>query len=223
MNKEVKSLYVPMVEKTVEGKATTGDIFSQSLKDFIILVHDEINPDSAKIIISSLLYLQSVNPKREITMYINSPGGHISAGLAIYDTMNTISNPVSTIGMGMCASMGSFLLSAGHPGRRFALPNTEIMIHQPLGGAQGQASEIQIAAEHIVKLKQHLTELYALHSSTEFPVEEFEKYLDRDYYMFAKEACDKFGIIDEVLTPGHESLVNRVPSQAVAQMGQRNF
>lgn len=223
MSKEAKALFVPMVEKTNEGKTTTGDIFSQSLKDFVILVHDEINPDSAKIIISSLLYLESINPNKEITMYINSPGGHISAGLAIYDTMNMIKNPVSTVGMGMCASMGSFLLSAGHPGRRFALPNTEIMIHQPLGGTQGQASEIEIAAKHIQKLKLHLTELYALHSSTNFSVEEFEKYLDRDYYMFAKEACDKFGIIDEVLTPGHEKLANRIPSQAVIKIGQRNL
>lgn len=218
---EPKNIFVPMVQKTIEGKETTGDIFSQLLKDFIVLVHEDINPDSAKVIISSLLYLESIDSKREIKMYINSPGGHISAGLAIYDTMNAIDNPVSTIGMGMCASMGSFLLSAGEPGKRYALPNTEIMIHQPLGGAQGQATEIEIAATHINKLKRHLTDLYAAHSTTGFSAQQFEPYLDRDYFMFPTEARDKFGIIDEIIRK--PELSNREPSEEVTRMGQKNL
>ena len=185
-----------VVEQTGRGERSY-DIFSRLLKDRIIFLCDEVNDDTAGLIVAQLLFLEAEDPDKDIHLYINSPGGSITAGMAIYDTMNYIKPDVSTICIGMAASMGAFLLSAGAKGKRYALPNSEIMIHQPLGGAQGQATEIQIAAEHILRTRQKLNEILA--ANTGQPLEVIQKDTERDNFMEADEAL-AYGLIDEVIT-----------------------
>jgi len=187
--------FIPtVIEKTNNGERVY-DLYSRLLKDNIIFIDGEINDINANIIISELLYLSSKNDN-DIFMYINSPGGSVTSGMAIYDTMNFIKNDVSTICVGMCASMAAFLLSSGKKGKRYALINSEIMIHQPMGGAKGQATEIEIAAERIIKIKKKLNELLA--KNTNQHVDKIKNDTERDYYMNAYEAL-KYGIIDKVL------------------------
>ena len=186
---------VPMViEQTSRGERAF-DIFSRLLKEWIIFVTGPIDDGLASLIISQLLFLESENPKREIAMYINSPGGVVTSGLAIYDTMQYIRNPVSTVCIGQAASMGSLLLAAGEKGMRICLPNARIMVHQPSGGFRGQASDIQRHAEDIIATKRRLNEIYVRHTGQ--PYEVVERTLDRDHFMTAEEAL-KFGIIDRV-------------------------
>ena len=173
------------------------DIYSRLLKDRIIMLSGPIDDNTANSVIAQLLFLDAQDPEKDIYIYINSPGGSVSAGLAIYDTMNFVKADVQTIAMGMAASMGSFLLTAGAKGKRFALPNAEIMIHQPLGGAQGQATEIEIAARHILKTRERLNKI--LSEKTGQPMEVIERDTDRDNYMSADQAKE-YGIIDEVMT-----------------------
>lgn len=184
-----------VIEKTSRGERSY-DIYSRLLKDRIVMLHDEVTDQTASLIISQLLFLESQDPSKDICMYINSPGGSVSAGLAIYDTMNYIKCDVSTVCMGMAASMGAFLLSSGAKGKRIALPNAEIMIHQPLGGAKGQATEIEIAAKHILKTKQTLNQI--LSENTGQPIDVIAKDTDRDNYMSASEAAD-YGLIDKIV------------------------
>ncbi len=184
-----------VIEQNSRGERSY-DIYSRLLKDRIIFLGEEVNDATASIIVAQLLFLESEDPNKDIHMYINSPGGSVTAGMAIYDTMNYVKCDVSTTCIGMAASMGAFLLSSGAKGKRYALPNSEIMIHQPLGGAQGQATEIQIAAEHILKTKKKLNEILAANSGK--PVEEVEKDTDRDNWLSADEAM-KYGLIDQVI------------------------
>ncbi len=172
------------------------DIYSRLLKERIIFLGTPIDDTVANIVIAQLLFLQAEDPKKDIHLYINSPGGSVSAGLAIYDTMNFVKPDVSTICIGLAASMGAFILSSGTKGKRFALPNAEVMIHQVLGGAQGQASDIKIAAEHILKTKDRLNDILA--ANTGKSKTQVEKDSDRDYYMSADEA-KKYGIIDKII------------------------
>ncbi len=189
------SLVPYVVEQTSRGERSY-DIYSRLLKDRIIILGEEINDVTASLVIAQLLFLESEDPSKDINMYINSPGGSVSAGWGIYDTMNYIKCDVSTICVGMAASMGAFLLAGGAKGKRFATPNSEIMIHQPLGGAQGQATEIQIAAKHIEKTKFRLnTELAA---NTGKPIEVIEKDTDRDNWLSADEAIE-YGLIDSMI------------------------
>ena len=189
--------FVPyVIEQTSRGERSY-DIYSRLLNDRIIFLGEEVTDVSANLIVAQLLFLESEDPGKDIHMYINSPGGSVSAGLAIYDTMQYIKCDVSTICIGMAASMGAFLLSSGARGKRFALPNSEIMIHQPLGGAQGQASDIEITAREILKTKRELYEILSVHSGV--PVKKIEKDADRDYWLSAREAKD-YGLIDEVLS-----------------------
>lgn len=183
-----------IVEQTSRGERSY-DIYSRLLEDRIIFLSGEIDDAVANTVVAQLIYLEAKDPQKDISLYINSPGGSVSAGLAIYDTMNYIKCDVSTICIGMAASMGAFLLSSGAKGKRFALPNSEIMIHQPLGGAQGQASDIKIAAEHILRTKQKLNEILAHNSGR--PLAEIERDTDRDNYLSAQEALD-YGLIDKV-------------------------
>lgn len=183
-----------VVEKESNGERSY-DIFSRLLKNRIIILSGEINDDTANLVVAQLLYLDSLNHD-EISLYINSPGGVITSGMAIYDTMNFIQSDVSTVCMGMAASMAAFLLSCGTRGKRFCLPNAEVMIHQPLGGAQGQATEIQIAAEHILNMKKKLNQILA--KNTGKSLEEIEKDTERDHFLSAKEARD-YGIVDAVI------------------------
>lgn len=197
MDKNIKN-YIPMpyvIEQTSKGERSY-DIFSRLLNDRIIFLADEVTDDLASVVVAELLFLESVDPKKDIMLYINSPGGSISAGLAIYDTMNYIKCDVSTICIGMAASMGAFLLSGGTKGKRYALPNSEILIHQPLGGAQGQATDIEIAANHILKYKKKLNEILA--KNTGKKVSEILKDTDRDNWMGANEALE-YGLIDKVI------------------------
>ena len=192
---EERGALVPyIVEQTSRGERSY-DIYSRLLEDRIIFLSGEIDDAVANTVVAQLIYLEAKDPAKDISLYINSPGGSVSAGLAIYDTMNYIKCDVSTICIGMAASMGAFLLSSGQKGKRFALPNSEIMIHQPLGGAQGQASDIKIAAEHILKTKQKLNSILAQNSGK--PLSEIEKDTDRDNYLSAQEALD-YGLIDKV-------------------------
>lgn len=184
-----------VIEQNSRGERSY-DIYSRLLKDRIIFLGEEVNDASASIIVAQLLFLESEDPNKDIHMYINSPGGSVTAGMAIYDTMNYVKCDVSTTCIGMSASMGAFLLSSGAKGKRYALPNSEIMIHQPLGGAQGQATEIQIAAEHILKTKKKLNEILAANSGK--PIEEVEKDTDRDNWLSADEAME-YGLIDQVI------------------------
>ena len=183
-----------VVEQTNRGERQY-DIFSRLLNDRIIVLSDEVNDATASLVVAQLLYLEGQDSEKDISLYINSPGGSVSAGLAIYDTMQYIKCDVSTICMGMAASMGAFLLSSGAKGKRFALPNSEIMIHQPLGGAQGQASDIKIAAEHILRTREKLNKIFA--ENTGKPIEQIALDTERDNWLSAQEAMD-YGIVDKV-------------------------
>ena len=189
------SLVPNVIEQTSRGERSY-DIYSRLLKDRIIFLGEEVTDVSANIIVAQLLFLEADDPNKDIQLYINSPGGSVTAGMAIYDTMQYIKCDVSTVCIGMAASMGSFLLSGGTKGKRFALPNAEIMIHQPSGGAQGQATEIQIAAEHILRTRQKLNEILA--ANTGQPLEVIQKDTERDNFMSAQ-AAKEYGLIDEVI------------------------
>ena len=196
---DVSTLYPPyIIERSSRGERTY-DIFSRLLMDRIIFLGVPINDDVSNIVIAQLLFLQADSPEKDIYVYINSPGGLVSSGMAIYDTMQHISAPVNTICMGMAASMGSFLLAAGRQGKRSALPHSRIMMHQPSGGAQGTAADIEIQAKEILYLRGKLNELYAKHTGQ--TVEQIEKDMDRDRFMSAEEAKG-YGLIDQVLAPG---------------------
>ena len=187
---------VPMViEQTARGERAF-DIYSRLLKERIIFLTGPVFDQVSSLICAQLLFLESENPSKDIAFYINSPGGVVSAGLAMYDTMQYIRSPVSTVCIGQAASMGSLLLCAGAKGKRYALPNSRIMVHQPSGGAQGQAADIEIQAREILKLRQRLNEIYVKHTGQ--PIEAIEKKLDRDSYMSAEEARD-FGLVDHVV------------------------
>ena len=188
-------MLIPMVVDQTGANERSYDIYSRLLEDRIIFLSGEVTDDSANIVIAQLIYLEGKNPDKDIFLYINSPGGSVSAGMAIYDTMNYIKCDVSTICVGLAASMGAFLLSSGAKGKRFALPNSEIMIHQPLGGAQGQASDIEIQARHIQKIKAKLNQI--LSENTGKPLEVIEKDTVRDNYMSAEEAKE-YGLIDNI-------------------------
>ena len=188
-----------VIEQTSRGERSY-DIYSRLLKERIIFLSDEVNDATASVVIAQLLFLEGEDPEKDIHLYINSPGGSVSAGLAIYDTMQYIKCNVSTICIGMAASMGAFLLAGGEKGKRYALPNAEIMIHQPLGGAQGQATEIQIAAEHILKTRSKLNTILA--QNTGKALEQIAKDTERDNFMSAEEAKE-YGLVDEVIA-SHE-------------------
>ena len=188
---------VPMVvEQTGRGERSY-DIFSRLLKDRIIMLSGEVNDDTANLVVAQLLFLESEDPDKDIYLYINSPGGSITSGMAIYDTMQYIKPDVNTICIGMAASMGAFLLSCGAKGKRFALPNSEIMIHQPLGGFKGQATDIDIHAKRILKIKDTLNTI--LSENTNQPLEKIKNDVERDYFMDAAEAKE-YGLLDEVIT-----------------------
>ena len=190
------SLVPYVIEQTSRGERNY-DIYSRLLKDRIIFLGEEVNETTASLVVAQLLFLESEDPNKDIHLYINSPGGMVTAGLAIYDTMQYIKCDVSTICIGLAASMGAFLLAGGAKGKRYALPNAEIMIHQPSGGAKGQATEIQIAAENILKTKKRLTEILA--ANTGKPYETIAADTERDNYMSAQEAAE-YGLIDSVIT-----------------------
>ncbi len=194
MENEKNALIPYIVEQTARGERSF-DIYSRLLEDRIVFLSGEIDDAVANTVVAQLIYLEAKDPSKDINLYINSPGGSVSAGFAIYDTMNYIKCDVSTICIGMAASMGAFILSSGAKGKRFALPNSEIMIHQPLGGAQGQASDIKIAADHILKTRQKLNKILAANSGR--PLEQIERDTDRDNYLSAQEALD-YGLIDKV-------------------------
>ena len=185
-----------VVEQTSRGERSY-DIYSRLLNDRIIFLSDEVNDVTASLVVAQLLYLEAQDPDKDIYLYINSPGGSISSGMAIYDTMNYIKCDVSTICVGMAASMGAFLLSSGTPGKRFALPNAEVMIHQPLGGTRGQATDIKIHADHILRIREKLNKL--LSEQTGKPLETIERDTERDNFMSADEAC-AYGLVDKVIT-----------------------
>jgi len=193
-----KSYLVPMVVEQTNRGERSYDIYSRLLQDRIVLLSGEVNDESANLIVAQLLFLQAQDPKKTINMYINSPGGSVTAGLAIYDTMQFISCPVATYCIGQAASMGAVLLTAGAKGKRFALPNARIMIHQPWGGAEGKASDIEITAREIIRLKEKLNRILADHSGRKY--EKVVADTDRDYFMSAEEAAD-YGLIDNVLKP----------------------
>ncbi len=184
-----------VVEQTARGERSY-DIYSRLLKDRIIFIDDEINDATASLVVAQLLFLESEDPDKDINIYINSPGGSITAGMAIYDTMQYIRPDVSTICVGMAASMAAFLLSAGTKGKRYVLPNSEVMIHQPLGGAKGQAEDIKIAAEHILKIRSRMNAILA--ANTGQPLEKVEQDTDRDNYLDAEEAV-AYGLADKVV------------------------
>ena len=189
------SLVPYVIEQTSRGERSY-DIYSRLLKERIIFLGEEVNDTSASVIVAQLLFLESEDPGKDINLYINSPGGSVSAGFAIYDTMNYIKCDVSTVCMGIAASMGAFLLSSGAKGKRFALPNAEVMIHQPSGGAKGQATEIRIVAENILKTKKRLNEILAANTGQSYEV--IERDTERDNYMDAKEA-KAYGLIDDII------------------------
>jgi len=190
------SLVPYVIEQTSRGERSY-DIYSRLLKERIIFLDGEVNDASASVIVAQLLFLEAEDPNKDIHLYINSPGGSVTAGMAIYDTMNYIKCDVSTICIGMAASMGAFLLSSGAKGKRYALPNAEVMIHQPSGGAQGQATEIQIVAEHILRTRSKLNSILA--ANTNQPLEVIERDTERDNYMSAEEAA-AYGLVDTVIT-----------------------
>ncbi|WP_397539871.1 ATP-dependent Clp endopeptidase proteolytic subunit ClpP [Rummeliibacillus pycnus] len=189
------NLIPTVIEQTNRGERAY-DIYSRLLKDRIIMLGSAIDDNVANAVVSQLLFLEAENPEKDIFLYINSPGGSVTAGMAIYDTMQFIKPDVQTVGMGMCASMGSFLLTAGTKGKRYALPNCEVMIHQPLGGAQGQATEIEIAAKHILKTREKLNGI--LSERTGQPIEVIARDTDRDNYMTAEQAKE-YGLIDHIM------------------------
>lgn len=188
--------YVPIVVEQTSRGERSYDIYSRLLKDRIIFLGDQVNDHTASLVVAQLLHLESEDPDKDIFLYINSPGGVITAGMAIYDTMQYVKPDVSTICIGMAASMGAFLLAAGAKGKRFALPHSEIMIHQPLGGTQGQATDIKIHAERIIKMRSTLNDI--LSERTGQPVERIERDTERDHFMSALEAKE-YGLIDEVI------------------------
>ncbi len=190
-----------VIEQTSRGGERSYDIYSRLLRERIIFLGDEVNDTTASLVVAQMLFLESEDPNKDINLYINSPGGSVTAGMAIYDTMNYVKCDVSTICMGLAASMGAFLLSSGAKGKRLALPNSEIMIHQPSGGAKGQATEIQIVAENILKTKKKLNEILA--ANTGQPVEKITEDTERDNFMSAQEA-QAYGLIDRVIA-NHES------------------
>jgi len=190
------SLVPYVIEQTNRGERSY-DIFSRLLKDRVIMLGEEVNEVTASLVVAQLLFLEAEAPDKDINFYINSPGGSVTAGLAIYDTMRYIKADVSTICIGMAASMGSFLLMGGAKGKRFALPNAEILIHQPSGGTRGQATDIQIQAEHIIRTKQKLNRMIS--ENTGQPLETIERDVERDFYMTAEEAV-AYGIIDSVIS-----------------------
>jgi ATP-dependent Clp protease protease subunit len=206
---EMATIYPPyVIERSSRGERTY-DIFSRLLMDRIIFLGTPINDDVANIIIAQLLYLQADNPDRDIHLYINSPGGSVSAGLAIYDTMQFLKSPVNTICMGLAASMGAFLLAAGRKGKRLALPHSRIMIHQPSGGAQGTAADIEIQAKEILYLRHQMNELMSKHTGQ--PVDQIERDIVRDKFMSAPEAV-AYGLIDQVIT--HRGEIPSEPEKA---------
>lgn len=188
--------YIPMVVEQTNRGERSYDIYSRLLNDRIVFLSDEVNDQTASLVVAQLLYLEAQDPDKDISFYINSPGGSITAGMAIYDTMQYIKCDVSTICIGMAASMGAFLLAAGAKGKRYALPNSEIMIHQPLGGAKGQATDIQIAAERIAKMRKTLNEI--LSERTGQPIDKINADTERDNFMSAYEAKE-YGLVDEVM------------------------
>ena len=189
-----------VIEQTSRGGERSYDIYSRLLRERVIFLGDEVNDATASVVVAQMLFLESEDPTKDINLYINSPGGSVTAGMAIYDTMNYVKCDVSTICMGLAASMGAFLLSSGAKGKRFALPNSEIMIHQPSGGAKGQATEIQIVAENILKTKKKLNEILA--ANTGQSVEKIAEDMERDNFMTAQEAHD-YGLIDKIIV-NHE-------------------
>ena len=191
------SLVPYVVEQTSRGERSY-DIFSRLLNDRIVMLSEEVNDTTASLVVAQLLYLEAQDPDKDIQFYINSPGGSVTSGMAIYDTMQYIKCDVSTICIGMAASMGAFLLSAGAKGKRLALPNAEIMIHQPSGGSQGQATDIQIQAEQILRIKKRLNEILA--GATGQPLEVIERDTERDFYLDAAQAVE-YGLVDQVLVP----------------------
>ncbi|MBQ9797396.1 MAG: ATP-dependent Clp endopeptidase proteolytic subunit ClpP [Clostridia bacterium] len=193
----VKDALVPVVVEQTNRGERSYDIFSRLLNDRVIFLSDEVNDTTASLVVAQMLFLEAQDPDKDISFYINSPGGSVTAGMAIYDTMNFIKCDVSTICIGMAASMGAFLLSSGTKGKRFALPHSEVMIHQPLGGAKGQATDIEIQAKQILRIKAQLNEILA--QNTGKPLEIIEKDTDRDNYMTAQEALE-YGLIDKILT-----------------------
>lgn len=194
---EVRNMaYVPYVIEQTSGGERTYDIYSRLLKDRIIFIGEAIDEHTASLVVAQLLFLEAEDPDKDINIYINSPGGSVTAGMAIYDTMQYIKPDVSTICIGMAASMGAVLLSSGAKGKRYALPNSDILIHQPLGGAQGQASDIRIVADHILEIRERLNKVLA--ENTGQPLEVIEKDTDRDNYMSAEKAC-QYGLIDKVI------------------------
>lgn len=191
----MKNQIVPMVVEQLDRGERSYDIYSRLLEDRIVFLSGEINDATANIIIAQLIYLESKDADKDICLYINSPGGSVTAGMGIFDTMNYIKCDVSTVCVGMAASMGAFLLAAGAKGKRYALRNSEVMIHQPLGGAQGQASDIEIVAKHILRTKEKMTRILA--NNCNQPIEKVERDVDRDYYMSAEEALN-YGLIDAI-------------------------
>jgi len=187
---------VPMVVEQTNHGERSFDIYSRLLNDRIVFLGDEINDTTASLVVAQLLYLEAQDPDKDISLYINSPGGSITSGMAIYDTMNYIKCDVSTVCVGMAASMGAFLLSSGAKGKRFALPNSEIMIHQPLGGMQGQATDIKIHADRIIQIKNKLNKI--LSEQTGKPLKVIERDTDRDNFMTAEQACE-YGLVDKVI------------------------
>ena len=195
-------IYAPyVIERSSRGERSY-DIFSRLLMDRIVFLGSSINDDVANVVIAQLLFLQADNPERDINIYINSPGGSVYAGLAIYDTIQYLTAPVATICMGMAASMGAFLLASGAPGKRSALPNSRIMIHQPSGGSQGTAADVEIQAREILFARQRLNELFAKHTGQ--PIEQIADDVDRDRYMSPDEAL-KYGMIDRIIQPGEKA------------------
>lgn len=193
---EITNISVPMVVETTGRSERVYDIYSRLLKDRIVLLSSEVNDVVASVICAQLLFLESQDAEKEIHFYINSPGGSVTAGMAIYDTMRYITSPVATVCMGRAASMGAFLLSAGEPGLRYALPNSQILIHQPLGGYRGQASDIDIHAREILRMRQRLNEMLAEHTGQ--PLDRIARDTERDYFMTAEEA-KTYGLVDRVL------------------------
>ena len=191
-----------VIEQTSRGGERSYDIYSRLLRDRIIFLGDEVNDTTASLVVAQMLFLESEDPGKDINLYINSPGGSVTAGMAIYDTMNYVKCDISTICMGLAASMGAFLLSSGAKGKRFALPNSEIMIHQPSGGAKGQATEIQIVAENILKTKKKLNEILA--ANTGQSVEQIAEDTERDNFMSAQEALE-YGLVDQIIVNHEET------------------
>ena len=197
MNPQIKNALVPVVVEETSRGERSFDIYSRLLKERIVLLCDEVNDVTASLVVAQLLFLDSEDPTKDIQLYINSPGGSVTAGMAIYDTMQLVRADVSTICMGMAASMGAFLLAGGTKGKRYVLPNAEVMIHQPSGGSQGQATDIKIQAEHILAMKERLNRILA--ENTGKPIEVIERDTDRDNWLTAEEAV-AYGLVDEIIS-----------------------